>query len=102
MAHSPNRDYPLFMRVLILGCGYVGLPLGAELACLGHEVFGVRRTADAEVFLAAAGIKPLAADITKPADLAKLPGPFDWVVNCVSSGKGGVEQYRDVYRQGTR
>jgi nucleoside-diphosphate-sugar epimerase len=90
------------MRVLIIGCGYVGLPLGVELVRLGHEVFGVRRTASADAELAAAGVKPLAADITKPADLAQLPGPFDWVVNCVSSGKGGVEQYREVYLQGTR
>jgi nucleoside-diphosphate-sugar epimerase len=40
--------------------------------------------------------------VTKPADLARLPGPFDWVVNCVSSSKGGVEEYREVYLQGTR
>jgi nucleoside-diphosphate-sugar epimerase len=90
------------MRVLIIGCGYVGLPLGTELVRLGHEVFGVRRTASADAELAAAGIKPLAADITQPADLAQLPGPFDWVVNCVSSGKGSVDQYREVYLQGTR
>jgi nucleoside-diphosphate-sugar epimerase len=90
------------MRVLIIGCGYVGLPLGAELVRLGHEVFGVRRAESDNAPLAAAGIKPLAADITKAADLAALPGPFDWVVNCVSSGKGGAEQYREVYLQGTR
>jgi len=29
------------MRVLIVGCGYVGVPLGAELVRLGHEVFWV-------------------------------------------------------------
>lgn len=28
------------MKCLIVGCGYVGLPLGAELVRLGHEVFG--------------------------------------------------------------
>jgi nucleoside-diphosphate-sugar epimerase len=90
------------MRVLIIGCGYVGLPLGAELVRLGHEVFGLRRTASADAPLLAAGIKPVAADVTKSADLAQLRGPFDWVVNCVSSGKGGVDQYREVYLQGTR
>jgi nucleoside-diphosphate-sugar epimerase len=90
------------MRVLIIGCGYVGLPLGAELVRHGHEVFGVRRSAAADASLAAAGIKPLAADITQPADLARLPGPFDWVVNCVSSGRGGEDQYRQVYLQGSR
>ncbi|MDB6021328.1 MAG: NAD-dependent epimerase/dehydratase [Pedosphaera sp.] len=90
------------MRVLIVGCGYVGTALGAELARQGHEVFGVRRTAEGEAELAAAGIKLLVADVTKPEELAALPGPFDWVVNCVSSTRGGVEEYRAVYLQGTR
>jgi len=90
------------MRVLIVGCGYVGLPLGAELVKLGHEVFGLRRSSGGEAEMAAAGIKPLIADITKPEELAKLPGPFDWVVNTVSSSKGGEEEYRQVYLQGTR
>jgi nucleoside-diphosphate-sugar epimerase len=90
------------MRVLIVGCGYVGLPLGAELVRQGHEVFGLRRSASAEEKLKAAGIQPLVGDVTKPEDLAKLPAPFDWVVNCVSSSHGDVEDYRRVYLQGTR
>src|SRR2546422_5347581 len=45
-----------------------------------------------------AGIKPLWADITNRDDLARLPGPFDSVVNCVSSTQGGVGEYRQVYR----
>src|SRR5882757_734881 len=90
------------MRVLIVGCGYVGLPLGTELVKLGHEVFGVRRSAEAEAELKAAGITLCVADITRPEDLAKLPGPFDWVVNCVSSTQGGVDEYRQVYLNGTR
>ena len=90
------------MRVLIVGCGYVGLPLGAELVKQGHAVFGVRRTNATETEMKAASIQPLMADITKPEDLTKLPAPIDWVVNCVSSGKGGVEEYREVYFNGTR
>lgn len=90
------------MRVLIVGCGYVGLPLGAELVRGGHEVYGVRRSAEGAEEMIAAGIKPLVADVTKPAELAQLPGPFDWVVDCVSSSKGGVEEYREVYLQGMR
>ncbi|HZQ47196.1 MAG TPA: SDR family oxidoreductase, partial [Verrucomicrobiae bacterium] len=90
------------MRVLIVGCGYVGLPLGAELVRLGHEVHGVRRSAEGAVEMKAAGIRPLVADVTNPAELAQLPGPFDWVVNCLSSSKGGVEEYREVYLKGTR
>jgi len=90
------------MKCLIVGCGYVGLPLGAELVRLGHEVFGLRRSASAENDLKAAGIKPLVADITKPDELARLPRDFDWVVNCVSSTGGNAEDYRQVYLQGTR
>ncbi|HZQ45590.1 MAG TPA: SDR family oxidoreductase [Verrucomicrobiae bacterium] len=90
------------MRVLIVGCGYVGLPLGSELVKQSHEVFGVRRSVENAADLTAAGIKPLAADVTRPADLARLPGPFDWVVNCVSSNKGGDGEYRQVYLEGTR
>jgi nucleoside-diphosphate-sugar epimerase len=90
------------MRVLIIGCGYVGTALGAELVRQGHEVFGARRTGEGAEQLAAAGITPLVADVTRPEMLAALPGPFDWVVNCVSSDQGGVEEYRAVYLEGTR
>ena len=90
------------MRVLIVGCGYVGVPLGVELVEQGHEVFGLRRSAAGEAEMTAVGIKPLVADITRPKDLANLPGPFDWVVNTVSSTKGGEEEYRQIYLQGTR
>jgi nucleoside-diphosphate-sugar epimerase len=89
------------VRVLIVGCGYVGLPLGVELVRLGHEVYGLRRNASAESELKAAGIQPLFGDVTKPETLARLPHEFDWVVNCVAAG-GGAEDYRQVYLQGTR
>ncbi len=90
------------MRVLIVGCGYVGLPLGAELARRGHAVFGLRRTADGAGELVAAGITSLVGDVTRPETLHLLPGPFDWVVNTVSSSKGGADVYRAVYVEGTR
>jgi nucleoside-diphosphate-sugar epimerase len=87
--------------VLIVGCGYVGLPLGAELARQGHDVFGLRRSASSTPEMKVAGITPLAGDITRPEDLQRLSSPFDWVVNTVSSSKGGVEEYRQVYLDGT-
>ncbi|MHB8520200.1 MAG: SDR family oxidoreductase [Limisphaerales bacterium] len=90
------------MRVLIVGCGYVGLPLGAELVRQGHEVFGLRRTNAAAAAMKSAGVHPLVGDLTKPADLGKLPGPFDWVANTASAGRGGEAEYREVYLNGTR
>src|SRR5215203_807066 len=102
VAMSTRRLYYHRMRVLIVGCGYVGVALGLELSRLGHEVFGLRRSSAGEEELKAAGIHPLAADITRPADLAAVPGPFDWVLNTVSSSKGGVDEYREVYLEGSR
>jgi nucleoside-diphosphate-sugar epimerase len=90
------------MRVLIIGCGYVGLPLGAALAAMGNEVFALRRAAWSVAERGCAGLVPLAGDIAKPEDLARLPAGYDWVVNCVSSSSGGPEGYRAVYVQGMR
>ena len=90
------------MRVLIVGCGYIGTALGHELAGCGHEVFGLRRTEVVDAALRAAGIHPLVADVTKLDSLQRLPAPFDWVVNTVSSGRGGLDEYRASYLQGTQ
>jgi len=88
------------MRVLIVGCGYVGFPLGVELLRCGHEVFGLRRSAADE--LKAAGIFPLRADVTKLDELKKLPRDFDWVVNCAASGGGSAADYRKIDLEGNR
>ena len=88
------------MKCLIVGCGYVGLPLGAELARLGHEVWGLRRSAVVEDEFKAAGIRPFVADITKPDGLAGLPHDFEWVVNCIASSGGSAENYRRIYLHG--
>lgn len=86
------------MKCLIVGCGYVGLPLGAELVRRGHEIFGLRRGGAAE--MRAAGIKPLLTDITKPESLKDLPRGFDWVVNCAASAGGSADDYREIYLEG--
>jgi nucleoside-diphosphate-sugar epimerase len=91
------------MRVLIVGCGYVGVPLGAALVAEGHSVLGLRRTDGAAEVLRSAGIEPVHGDVTDLESLERIPGPFDWVVNTVASGRGGgEEEYRRVYCQGTR
>ena len=90
------------MRVLIIGCGYIGASLGAALARRGHEVAGVRRGTSQDNDLQAVGIRPVHADITRAGDLRILSGPFDWIVNCVSTGGGRAEDYRRVYLEGMR
>jgi len=90
------------MRVLIVGVGYVGLPLGAELVRQGHEVYGLRRSISAHEGMRNSGILPLTADIARAETLATLPNDFDWVINCAATGGGGVGDYRQLYLQGTR
>ena len=90
------------MRVLIVGCGYVGVPLGKELVRQGQTVFGLRRSTLAAEEMQSVGITPLHADITKPDSLKNLPRDFDWVVNCTASGGGGADDYRKIYLKGNR
>src|SRR6266404_5862136 len=90
------------MRVLIVGCGYVGLQVGAELIRHGHEVWGLRRRAEAAFEMRVKGLIGLTGDITKPETLASMHAKYDWVVHCVSASGGGVGDYRKVYVDGTR
>jgi nucleoside-diphosphate-sugar epimerase len=90
------------MRALVIGCGYVGTPLAKRLVELGHEVWGIRRTAEAAADLEKIAVKPFAADISESGSLDSLAGEFDWVVNLVSSDKGGAPEYRQVYVEGNR
>jgi nucleoside-diphosphate-sugar epimerase len=101
-APSHLLQFNSVMRVLIVGCGYVGLALGVKLKAEGHEVFGLRRSPESETALRTAGIHPLCGDITQPHSLSALQHPFDWVVHCASAGGGGLEAYRRVYLEGTR
>jgi nucleoside-diphosphate-sugar epimerase len=90
------------MRVLIIGCGYVGLKLGTELVQRGHQVWGVRRSDRADPELKDAGINPLHADVAVPEALGDLPRDCDWVVLCVSSAGGGISEYERTYLKGAQ
>ncbi|MBR90074.1 MAG: NAD(P)-dependent oxidoreductase [Verrucomicrobiales bacterium] len=90
------------MRVLIVGCGYVGLSLGRTLVDQGHEVHGLRRTADGVAEMETVGLKPHRVDITANGSLEALPGDFDWVINTASSSRGDAAMHHEVFVEGTR
>ena len=90
-----------FVRVLIVGCGYVGLEAGRQWAARGAHVVGVRRSAEGAEDLKAAGIVLRVGDLTCRDDVLGWPGDWDVVVNAVSSSRGGAEVYRRVYGVGT-
>ncbi|WP_049984365.1 SDR family oxidoreductase [Halorubrum sp. BV1] len=98
------------MRVTIVGCGYVGTELARQLAERGHDVSGVRRSADGldaireldeRVDDADGGVSAVRADATDPASLEALPDA-DAVVFAASSGGRGAEAARSVYVDGLR
>ena len=90
------------MRVLIIGCGYVGEALGQRLIALGHDVTGIRRSSEHNDRRAKLGIRPLNLDITQEGEFAKLDGQYDWVVIAISSSRGGEDAYKQVFGLGMK
>ena len=89
------------MRVAILGCGYVGIELGRQLTAAGHDVVGVRRSADGLAAIDAAGFDAVEADITDDESLATVPDA-DAVVFAASTGGRGADAARRIYVDGLR
>ena len=87
-------------RVAVLGCGYVGLELGRQLAP-DHDVVGVRRSASGVKRIERAGFDAIQADVTDPDDLARVPN-VDWIVFAASSGGRGADAAREIYVDGLR
>jgi nucleoside-diphosphate-sugar epimerase len=88
------------MRVVILGCGYVGLELGRQLAD-DHEVVGVRRSAEGIEAIESAGFAGTRADLTDSDDLSAVPDA-DALVFAASSGGRDAAAAREIYVDGQR
>lgn len=89
------------VRVLIVGCGYVGVEAGRQWADRGAHVEGVRRSLEGAEELEDAGITLRLGDVTRREDVLAWPGEWDVVVNAVSSSRGGIDVYRRVYGEGS-
>ncbi len=85
------------LRILIAGCGYVGVELGRRLASQGHRVHGLRR----DPSNLPPSILPLQADLLDPELGARLP-PVDRVVYAAAAGGSTRERYRAIYHDGVR
>jgi nucleoside-diphosphate-sugar epimerase len=91
------------MKVLVIGCGYVGLPLALSYQNAGNSVVGwVNSQEGADVARSAGMAEMFVGDVAEPGSWARLVGAglFDLVIHCASSNRGGSEIYERVFRRG--
>lgn len=87
-------------KIIIAGCGFLGEATAGLFLEAGWWVLGLCATEESAARLADRPFPVAVADISKP-----LAAPAGWerpdvVVHCASSGRGGVDAYRAVYRDG--
>lgn len=81
-------------RILILGCGYVGLALARALTERGMQVTGTTRSESRFEEISAAGATPELADVTDPASLQRLAASeFDVVYDLVRPQRTGEDRF---------
>ncbi len=86
-------------RVLIAGCGDLGLELARRLVAEGHAVTGLRRSAQPMP----EGVQTLLADVTQPQTLTEIVNiQPEILVYCVAASEHSDESYRLSYVEGLR
>lgn len=89
------------MKILILGCGYIGTALAHLAKSQGHDVLGVVRSEKSKQQLESSGMPSFAFDISS-SDWSTLPSDFDTVVYAASTGGGGPDAYTLAYDLGVK
>ena len=88
-------------RLVIFGCGYIGRAVAHAALSAGMNVTALTRNTDKAAALRAEGVRDVVlGDLASATWHADIPGGPDVVLNCVSSGGGGLEGYRHSYRDG--
>ena len=83
-------------RILIAGCGDIGVATGQLLADDGHDVVGLRRHPPATDNK----IRYIKADLSNSADLEKLDSGFDLVIYILTPDDRSEQAYRNVFEIG--
>ena len=90
-------------RLVILGAGYVGRSVALEGLRRGWLVSALTWNAGDAQALRSAGVDPVVEAPVHQRDWHRFLSPADaWVLNCVGSGRGGLEGYRESYLEGMR
>ncbi|MEM6822174.1 MAG: SDR family oxidoreductase [Verrucomicrobiota bacterium] len=89
-------------RCLIVGCGYVGTALAQQLESDGYEVAGVVYTESSARALREKGWNVFQGDVADSEFWKSLPGRWNMVVYCPSTGGKGLEGYQQIHEQGLK
>lgn len=84
-------------RILMAGCGSLGSAIGLALCAEGHQVWGLRRRAEA----VPSPVRPIGADLSQPVSLRnRLPEALDAVIYCLTPAQMDEAGYRMAYVEG--
>ncbi|WP_437192293.1 SDR family oxidoreductase [Planctomicrobium sp. SH527] len=87
------------MRILIIGCGYLGLRAAQRLLSAGHDVTALTRSEERARQWASQGIHPVVGDILQPDTLKQLP-EADVCLYSVGYDRTAAASKREVYVTG--
>ncbi|QDT96379.1 SDR family oxidoreductase [Gimesia aquarii] len=87
------------MTKLIIGCGYVGLPVAQKWLEQGHTVYALTRSEKRASEFKNLGLKPIEGDITQPESLKSLPST-DTVLYAVGFDRSANQTRHDIYVTG--
>lgn len=92
------------LRLVIAGCGFVGLAAARLFHERGWTVLGTTASEESATLLANEPFAVTAAELGNAAALAALEEwrGCDAVIHCASSGRGGADAYRRVYLEGAQ
>ena len=88
-------------KTLIIGCGYIGLPLALDLQAKGHEISAwVHSTATAAALVPHGFRRTIIGSVGDAGIWANLDRDYDLGIHCASSSRGGEAAYEEVFHQG--
>ena len=93
-------------RIVIAGCGFVGLATARVFHGAGWDVLGLTHSAESAETMKGEAFPVAPCDISDADAVRGIAAQFgentDAVIHCASSGRGGADAYRSVYLEGAR
>ena len=88
------------MRILIVGCGYIGQAAADLFYAGGWAVEGWTHSGESAAKLCGKPYRVYAVDIAERAQVSACSKSFDAVVHCASTAGGDANNYRQTYLNG--